>query len=69
MAAELIATSSKLGLGLGPADGSGPRSLDDAPTMYTALILIFLVGIGMELILFRPVERRVLASRGLTAAR
>ena len=65
MAAELIATSDKLGLGLGALMNQG-RDLVDAPTMYCALILIFFVGIGIELIFFRPVERHVLAARGLT---
>ncbi len=68
MAAELIATSSSLGLGLGQLMDQG-RSLQDPPTMYTALVLIFLVGIGIELIFFRPVERFVLAQRGLTGGR
>lgn len=68
MAAELIATSTKLGLGLGQLMDQG-RSLGDAPTMYTALVLIFLVGIGIELIFFRPLERAILAARGLAASR
>ncbi|MET3806716.1 NitT/TauT family transport system permease protein [Nakamurella sp. UYEF19] len=67
MAAELIVTSSKLGLGLGGLMNQG-RDLSDPPTMYTALILIFLVGIGIELIFFRPVERVILSARGLTPA-
>jgi NitT/TauT family transport system permease protein len=66
MAAELIATSSKLGLGLGQLMNQG-RDLGDAPTMYTALILIFIVGVGIELIFFRPVERAILSARGLTS--
>jgi NitT/TauT family transport system permease protein len=65
MAAELIATSTKLGLGLGQLMNQG-RDLGDPPTMYTALILIFIVGIGIELIFFRPVERAILTARGLT---
>lgn len=65
MAAELIATSTKLGLGLGQLMNRG-RDLADAPTMYTALILIFIVGIGIELAFFRPVERAILSARGLT---
>jgi NitT/TauT family transport system permease protein len=65
MAAELIATSSKLGLGLGQLMNQG-RDLSDPPTMYTALILIFIVGIGIELIFFRPIERAILSVRGLT---
>jgi len=65
MAAELIAHSDKLGLGLGGLMNQG-RDLGDAPTMYTALILIFFVGIGIELIFFRPFERMILTARGLT---
>ena len=65
MAAELIATSTKLGLGLGQLMNQG-RDLQDPPTMYTALILIFIVGVGIELIFFRPVERAILSARGLT---
>ena len=64
MAAELIATSSKLGLGLGQLMNQG-RDLSDPPTMYTALILIFIVGVGIELVFFRPVERAILSARGL----
>jgi NitT/TauT family transport system permease protein len=67
MAAELIATSSKLGLGLGQLMSQG-RDLQDPPTMYTALILIFIVGVGIELAFFRPVERRILSARGLSPA-
>ncbi len=65
MAAELIVNSSKLGLGLGGLMNQG-RDLGDAPTIYTALILIFFVGVGIELVFFRPVERAVLSARGLT---
>ena len=65
MAAELIVHSDQLGLGLGGLMNQG-RDLSDPPTMYTALILIFLVGIGIELIFFRPVERSILSARGLT---
>ena len=66
MAAELIATSDSLGLGLGQLLDQG-RSLQDPPTMYTAVILIFLVGISIELLFFRPVERLILRTRGLGA--
>lgn len=64
MAAELIATSTKLGFGLGQLMNQG-RDLGDPPTTYTALILIFIVGIGIELVFFRPAERRILSARGL----
>ena len=64
MAAELIANSPQLGNGLGQVLENG-RSLNDMSTVMAAIILILLVGIGIDLILFRPVERYVLRSRGL----
>jgi NitT/TauT family transport system permease protein len=66
MAAELIVTSSKLGFGLGQLMNQG-RDLSDAPLLYAGLILIFVVGVGVELILFRPLERSILDARGLSA--
>jgi NitT/TauT family transport system permease protein len=66
MAAELIVTSSKLGFGLGQLMNQG-RDLSDAPLLYAGLILIFVVGVGVELIMFRPLERAILDARGLTA--
>ena len=65
MAAELIVTSSKLGFGLGQLMNQG-RDLSDAPLLYAGLILIFVVGVGVELILFRPLERAILDARGLS---
>ena len=35
------------------------------PTVIAAIFLILVVGIGIELLVFRPVERRVLRVRGL----
>jgi len=64
MAAELIVTSSKLGFGLGQLMNQG-RDLSDAPLLYAGLILIFVVGVGVELIMFRPLERAILDARGL----
>lgn len=64
MAAELIATSPQLGFGLGALLGSG-RSLSDMPIVMAAIFLILLVGVGVELLVFRPLERSVLAARGL----
>jgi NitT/TauT family transport system permease protein len=66
MAAELIANSPQLGSGLGQYLSNG-RSLNDMPTVLAAIVLILVVGIGIDLILFRPVERYVLRSRGLGA--
>jgi len=68
MAAELIVTSSKLGFGLGQLMNQG-RDLSDAPMLYAGLILIFVVGVGVELILFRPLERAILDARGLSTSK
>jgi NitT/TauT family transport system permease protein len=64
MAAELIAVSPQLGFGLGAFLDNG-RALDDMPTVIAAIFLILLVGIGIDLLVFRPVERAVLRARGL----
>jgi NitT/TauT family transport system permease protein len=65
MAAELIANSPQLGQGLGQYLENG-RSLNDMPTVMAAILLILLVGIGVEVLVFRPLERGVLRSRGLS---
>lgn len=64
MAAEIIATSPSLGFGLGAYLEQG-QSLSDMSTVISAIILILVVGIGVELIAFRPAERRILRARGL----
>ncbi|MEO5833686.1 MAG: ABC transporter permease [Nakamurella sp.] len=64
MAAELIVTTSKLGFGLGQLMDQG-RSLSEMDLMLAAIILIFAIGVGIEVLLFRPLERAVLHSRGL----
>ena len=67
MAAEIIATSPQLGIGLGAylKEGSDFNSM---PGVIAAIVLILLVGIGIELLAFRPLERRVLRTRGLAPA-
>jgi NitT/TauT family transport system permease protein len=67
MAAEIIATSPQLGIGLGAylKEGSDFNSM---PGVIAAIFLILLVGIGIELLAFRPLERRVLRARGLASA-
>ncbi|HET6258923.1 MAG TPA: ABC transporter permease [Pseudonocardia sp.] len=67
MAAEIIATSPQLGIGLGAylKEGSDFNSM---PGVIAAILLILLVGVGIELLAFRPLERRVLRARGLAAA-
>ena len=37
------------------------------PAVIAAIFLILIVGIGIELLVFRPIERRVLRVRGLNA--
>jgi len=65
MAAELIATSPDLGEGLGQYLHNG-MSLSDISLVFAGIILIFVVGVGIELLVFRPLENSVLRSRGLT---
>ncbi len=67
MAAELIATSPQLGVGLGQFLHNG-MSLSDMSMVMAAIILILFVGIGIELLVFRPLERAVLRARGLTGS-
>jgi NitT/TauT family transport system permease protein len=64
MAAEIIATSPTLGFGLGAYLHEG-QSLSDMPTVIAAIILILVVGVGIELLVFRPLEKRILRARGL----
>jgi len=67
MAAEIIASSPQLGIGLGAylKEGSDFNSM---PGVIAAIFLILLVGVGIELLAFRPLERRVLRARGLASA-
>lgn len=64
MAAEIIATSPTLGFGLGAYLNQG-QSLSQMPTVMAAIIVILVVGVGIELLVFRPAERRILRARGL----
>ncbi|GAA1333258.1 ABC transporter permease [Saccharothrix algeriensis] len=64
MAAEIIATSPQLGEGLGQYLHNG-SSLNDISMVIAAIFLILLVGVGIELLVFRPLERVVLRARGL----
>ena len=64
MAAEIIATSPSLGFGLGAYLNQG-QALSDMASVMAAIILILIVGIGIELLVFRPAERRILQARGL----
>ncbi|MGW6666934.1 ABC transporter permease, partial [Streptomyces vinaceus] len=64
MAAEIIASSPDLGLGLGQLLENGRNNID-LPGVFLAIILILVVGIAIDLLIFSPVERRVLRTRGL----
>ncbi|MCI0685984.1 MAG: ABC transporter permease [Sporichthyaceae bacterium] len=64
MAAELIAISPHLGVGLGGYLDLG-RQLNDMSWVLSGITLILVVGIAVELAVFAPLERRVLRNRGL----
>ncbi|MGY1745478.1 ABC transporter permease [Blastococcus sp. SYSU D00695] len=65
MAAELITYAPQLGQGLGQLLNLG-RELSQMSLVITAIALILAVGIAIELLVFAPLERRVLTRRGLT---
>ncbi|WP_351222235.1 ABC transporter permease [Streptomyces sp. NPDC002133] len=64
MAAEIIASSPDLGLGLGQLLENARNNID-MPGVFLSIILILIVGIAIDLLIFSPLERRVLRSRGL----
>ncbi|MFE5212405.1 ABC transporter permease [Streptomyces sp. NPDC056600] len=64
MAAEIIASSPDLGLGLGQLLENG-RNNADMPGIFLAIILILVVGVAVDLLVFSPLERRVLRRHGL----
>jgi NitT/TauT family transport system permease protein len=66
MAAELIASSPDLGVGLGRYL-ENMREGSDMAGVVLGIGLILFVGIAIDLIVFSPLERWVLRSRGLTA--
>ncbi|MGO4421525.1 ABC transporter permease [Streptomyces sp. MCAF7] len=66
MAAEIIAKSPDLGLGLGQYL-ENQRNNSDMAGVLLGIIMILFVGIAIELLIFAPIERRVLRSRGLLA--
>jgi NitT/TauT family transport system permease protein len=67
MAAELITYSPRLGLGLGQLLDTG-RQTSDMPLVVAVIAVILAVGVGIELTVFAPLERRVLQRRGLATA-
>lgn len=64
MAAEIIASFPDLGVGLGQLLENGRNALDMA-MVFEAILLILFVGIAVDLLIFSPLERWVLRSRGL----
>ena len=66
MAAEIIAVGGRIGFGLGSLLQQG-RELSDMSVVMLAILLILAAGIAVELLVFAPLERRVLRSRGLQA--
>lgn len=68
MAAELITYSPALGIGLGQQLNIG-RELNSMDLVIASIFLILVVGVAIELLIFAPVERRVLQARGLTVTR
>ncbi len=67
MAAELIAQSPEIGAGLGFLLDQG-RELNDMAWVFGGILLILAVGLAVELLVFAPLERRVLKQRGLSGA-
>lgn len=64
MAAELIAVSPALGLGIGQLLDVG-RQLGDMSLVLTSIFMIMFIGIVVEKVFFSPLRNRTLAKRGL----
>jgi NitT/TauT family transport system permease protein len=64
MAAELIAASPDLGVGLGRYL-ENQREFSDMSGVLLGIVLILVVGVAIDLLVFSPLERRVLRNRGL----
>ena len=65
MAAELIAHSAQLGLGLGQMLDNG-RSLNDMSLVIAVIFMILVVGIAVDELVFAPLDRGIRSRRGLT---
>ncbi|WP_026555911.1 ABC transporter permease [Arthrobacter sp. 35W] len=64
MAAEIITVGGTMGFGLGSLLDQG-RTLSDMSVVFSAILLILFVGIIVELLVFAPIEKRLLRGRGL----
>lgn len=65
MAAELIAVSPQLGPGVGQVMKFAQDNLD-LPLAIGSIIIILVIGIGINQVFFAPLERRLLRTRGLS---
>jgi len=64
MAAELIAVSPHLGPGVGQVMAEASDN-NDMAVAFGTLIIILIIGIGINAVFFAPIERHLLRSRGL----
>ena len=64
MAAELIAVSPLLGPGVGQVLDFASNN-QNMPLAFATIIIILLIGVGINVIFFAPIERHLLRSRGL----
>lgn len=64
MAAELIAVSPALGLGLGQMLDIG-RQLGDMALVLGSIAMIMAVGVLVDRLIFSPLRQRTLRNRGL----
>ncbi|MFT4257997.1 ABC transporter permease [Microbacterium sp.] len=64
MAAEIITVGGSIGFGLGTMLNQS-RELADLASVLATILLILAIGIVIELVLFGPLERRMLRNRGL----
>jgi len=64
MAAEIITSGGTIGFGLGTMLNQS-RELADLAGVLATILLILAIGIVIELVLFAPLERRMLRNRGL----
>jgi NitT/TauT family transport system permease protein len=64
MAAEIIAAGGSIGFGLGSLLQQG-RELADLAGVLSTILTILTIGVVVELLVFTPLERRLLRRRGL----
>ena len=64
MAAELIAVTPSLGIGIGQLLNTG-RELGDMSLVVGSIIVIMVIGITIEKLLFGPIRKRAYVNRGL----